>query len=340
VITAGSLLDHTLNEIKLSMPVGRVEFCYMYPLSFNEFLVAISEEKLAEYIGAFKFGEPYSEAIHQKLLGLLRYYFFIGGMPEAVKVFVENQKLFDVERVQSTILTSLQYDFSKYGTKGQQGHLVGVFNYVAQNSGKKIKYVNIDHEVRSINLKEAFYKLEMSRLVTLVKYTASSGIPLTTHLNRDIFKAYFLDIGMVTHFCKIQLIDPLKIMTIIEGALAEQFACQELLYLERPFDEPQLYYWIREERNANAEIDFVFQHNNTVYPIEVKAGKSGALKSLHVYLYEKNLKTGIRLNTDIPSMGEFKARVRTGNNKSEINIRLMSLPLYLTSQMPRLLNSL
>ena len=340
VLAAGSLLDHTLSEIQLSMPVGRVEFCYMYPMSFTEFLQALSEEKLLAYISAFTFGEPFSEAIHLKLLDLMRYYIFIGGMPEAVKAFVESQKLIDIERIQSSILTSLKYDFAKYGSKSQQRHLISVLNYVAQNTGKKIKYVNIDKEMRSVNLKEAFYKLEMSRVVSLVKHTASAGVPLTTYLNADIFKAFFLDIGLANHLCKMQLIDPLNMLSINEGALAEQFACQELLTLATPFEEPQLYYWVRDEKNANAEIDFIFQHNNLTYPLEVKAGKTGTLKSMHVYLLEKKLKTGIRLNTDMPSVGAFTTKVRAGITHAEITYQLLSLPLYMSSQLPRLLSSL
>ncbi|MEI6434623.1 MAG: AAA family ATPase, partial [Bacteroidota bacterium] len=103
---------------------------------------------------------------------------------------------------------------------------------------------------------------------------------------------------------------------------------------------PQLFYWVREERNSNAEIDFIFQHNNSIFPIEVKAGKTGALKSMHVYLFEKKLKTGIRINTDTPSTGNFKTKVRSGTTQAEITIQLLSLPIYMTSQLPRLLNSL
>jgi len=340
IIAAGSLLDHTLNEIQLSMPVGRVEFCYMYPMHFKEFLWAVHENKLTDYLDSFTFNQKFSEAIHTKLLDLIRYYIFIGGMPEAVKVFAESQKLIDVERVQSSILTSLQYDFAKYGTKSQQRHLLSVLQYVAQNTGKKIKYVNIDKDTRSANLKEALYKLEMSRVINLVKHTASAGVPLSTHLNQDVFKAFFLDIGLANHLCKIQLIDPLKILTINEGAIAEQFANQELLSLATSFDNPQLYYWVRDEKNANAEIDFLFQHNNNVFPIEVKAGKTGTLKSLHVYLFEKNIKMGIRFNTDLPTIGTFKAKVRSGETNSEIDYTLMSLPLYMINQLPRLLHNL
>jgi len=340
IITAGSLLDHILSEMKLSMPVGRVEFCYMYPMSFKEFLWAMSETKLADYIDHFTFDQSFSEAIHNRLLDLMRYFIFIGGMPEAVRVYIENQKLIDVERVHSSILTSLQYDFAKYGTKSQQGYLSSVLNYVALNTGKKIKYVNIDKETRSINLKEAFYKLELSRVINLVRHTASAGVPLSTHLNSNVFKAFFLDIGLANHLCKIQLIDPLNLLTINEGALAEQFAEQELINIENQFDEPRLYYWAREEKNANAEVDFLFQHNNIVYPVEVKSGKTGTLKSMHVYLFEKKLKTGIRFNTDTPSIGEFKTKVRTVATNTEINIQLISLPLYMINQLPRLINEL
>jgi uncharacterized protein len=340
VIAAGSLLDHTLNEIQRSMPVGRVEFCYMHPMSFREYLWAISENKLAGYVDSFTFNQPFSEAIHAKLLELMRYYIFIGGMPEAVKVFVENGKLMDVERVHSSILTSLQYDFTKYGSKSQQRHLVSVLNYVAQNTGKKIKYANIDRETRSVNLKEAFYNLEMSRVINLVRHTSSAGIPLTTHVNHDVFKSFFLDIGLANHVCHISLINLSKILTINEGALAEQFVGQELLTMATSFDDPHLYYWAREEKNANAEIDFLYQHKNLAFPIEVKAGKTGTLKSMHVYLFEKKLTTGIRLNTDMPSIGEFKTKVRAAAADAEITIRLLSLPLYMTDQLPRLLDTL
>jgi predicted AAA+ superfamily ATPase len=338
VVAAGSLLDHTLSELKLSMPVGRVEFCYMYPMSFREFLIALSEDQIINYLDEYSFFKGFSEAIHLKLLEYLRYYFFIGGMPEAVSVFVDQQDLIAVERLQSSILTSLRYDFAKYGSRSQQKTLSEVLKYAGQNAGRKIKYVNIDREIRSVSLKEAFYKLEMSRVINLARHTASSGIPLTTHINSEIFKAYFLDIGLANHLCHIQLSEPTKILTINEGSLAEQFTAQELLILSNMYEDPQLYYWTRDAKNANAEIDFLFQHNNKVYPIEVKAGKTGTLKSLYVYLFEKNLKTGIRFNTDLPSDGEFKTIVRSGQKAGEISVRLISLPLYMVHQLPRLLD--
>ena len=336
VIATGSLLDHTLNEMNLSMPVGRIEFCYLYPMSFREFLWALSEEKLLDYIDNYTLDKPFSDIAHQKLTDLLRYYFFIGGMPEAVKIFADERKLIEVEKVHSSIAISLQYDFAKYGTKNEQQYLFKVFKYIAGNPGRKIKYVNIDRDVRSINLKSAFYRLEMSKVITIVKHTASSGIPLTTHLNSDIFKSYFLDIGLAGHLGGITLIDPAHTITVNEGSMAEQFVCQELLALTS-FREPSIFYWTREERNSNAEVDFLYQHNNSIFPVEVKAGKTGTLKSMHIYLYERNLYTGIRFNLDIPSCGKFTTKVRSANSCSDLNYKLLSLPLYMVGQLPRLL---
>lgn len=340
IIAAGSLLDHTLNEMKLSMPVGRIEFCNMHPLSFKEFLMALSENRLVDYLDKFTFKTGISEAVHRKLLDLIRYYIFTGGMPEAVRVYVEKQKLNELEKVHSSILLSLQYDFAKYGNRNQMQHLASAFKYIGQHPANRIKYVNIDKEVRSANIKEAIRKLEMSRLINLVKHSGSHGVPLTKHVKEDIFKALFLDIGLSNNMSSIQLTDPLNLLTTNEGAIAEQFAGQELLTLLPAYLEPELFYWVREEKNADAEVDFLFQHKNIIYPIEVKAGKSGKLKSMHVFLFEKKLRTGIRFNTDIPSIGTFKTRVISKTKNAELTYQLLSLPLYLINQLPRLLDDI
>jgi len=127
-------------------------------------------------------------------------------------------------------------------------------------------------------------------------------------------------------------------MTVNEGVLAEQFVAQELIAQNQSFMEPELFYWLREGRSSNAEVDFIIQHQNKIYPLEVKAGKTGTLKSLHLYLYEKKLQTGLRLNTDLPSTGEFRVEQRMGSENKEINYKLISLPLYLTAQIQRILD--
>ena len=340
VIAAGSLLDHTLRDINYPMPVGRIEFLYMYPLSFKEFLMALGYEKLLSSIKEYYFSKTIKKAIHLECLKLLRLFFFIGGMPEVVKTYYDTQKLFDVERIQNNIVTAFQYDFSKYGTKKQQDLLRSVFHYCARNIGKKVKYSKISHDIRSSEIKEAFERLNMSRIIHLIRYTKSPGLPLTEMLSDRIFKSLFLDIGLANNLSGIKLPDTETIMIVNEGALAEQFIGQELFVLNESFKDACLFYWIREEKNSHAEIDYLYQHHNRIIPVEVKAGKSGSLKSLHVYLFEKKAGLGIRFNQDIPSKETFKVKVRTGKGEGEIKYTLISLPLYMCFMLPGLLEKM
>lgn len=339
VIAAGSLLDFALQEMSYSMPVGRIEFCYMHPLSFKEFMLALAEDRILNYLENYSFDAEFSPTIHHKMLELLRLYLFIGGMPEAVQTYLIEKQLSQVERVHSSILTTLQYDFAKYSSRTQQEHLMAVLRYSAQHIGKKVKYANIDRDTRSSYLKESFYRLELARLVHGVRHTSASQIPLSSYVNENVYKPLFMDIGLANHLCGIRLIELEKIFSSHEGALAEQFIGQELLILSPPYIDPKLYYWTREEKNANAEIDYIYQHDNSIYPIDVKAGKTGSLKSLQVYLFEKKLNIGVRFNLDLPSVGKFKTKVRARNEEGEIEFTLISLPLYLCFRLPALLNS-
>ena len=341
VIAAGSLLDHTLNELPYSMPVGRVEFVYMYPLNFKEFLLANKQKGLITYLNDFSFSTPFNPALHQKIAEYLRLYFFIGGMPEAVKVYTETKNLIEVEKVHAEILTSFKYDFAKYGTRKQQELLNDCLEYSANNIGKKVKYVNINKNVSSAYLKDALLKLELSRIVHLVRRTRSSKIPINQYVDKDVFKPIFLDIGLVCSMSKIRLSDILNLATDFEGALAEQFVGQELLSSFEHYEDARLFYWSREAKNANAEIDFIFQIENKIYPIEVKAGKTGTLKSLQVYLSEKNENTGIRLNLDLPSVGSnLSATINVKGKMHKLIYKLISLPLYFANNIRRNVNAL
>jgi len=338
VICAGSLLDHTLNEMKSPMPVGRVEFLYMYPMNFKEFLVAIKQEKLVSYIEEFNFTSPFSEVIHKQISQFLRFYFFIGGMPAVVQTYSENEKLSEIQRIHNNILTSIQYDFAKYGTRKQQEYLQIVLKYCGRYPGRKIKYSNIEREIRSTYLKESIKKLELSRIVHTVKHSNASKVPLTEHVNEDVYKTVFMDIGFVNQFNQIDLTALEDLITANEGMLAEQFVAQELLTTYQAYLSPELFYWSREEKSSNAEVDFIIQHKNKLYPIEVKAGKTGTLKSIQVYLYEKKLKNGIRFNMDLPNIGSFETKINVPKATTELTWSLLSLPLYMVSELRRLID--
>ncbi len=332
IVAAGSLLDHTLNEIQYSMPVGRLEFAYLYPMNFPEFLIANGQEALYNYISLFDFDKLFSKAIHKKLVGWLRLYFFIGGMPEAVKAYVETQNLLEVEKIQQSILTSFKYDFAKYGSRKEQEYLNECLEYAGGNIGKKVKYSNINKNAHSRDLKEALIKLQLSRIIHLVYKTGSSKVPINQYQDKNIFKLLFLDIGLACNLAKIKLNEIQDIVTDFEGILAEQFIGQELISGFEPFEDAGLFYWLREKRGSGSEVDFLFQIGNHIFPIEVKAGKTGSLKSLHVYLAEKKQNKAVRFNLDLPSFGkDLTAKTNLNMENSSFEFDLYSLPLYLAA---------
>ncbi len=336
IVAAGSLLDFTLREFKYSMPVGRIEFLYLNPMTFLEFLFSLNPN-LFEYITNWTINEKINDAIHKKLTDILRTYFFIGGMPEAVASYVKERDFVSVQRIQNSILTTMQNDFAKYASRSKQDILRKVMHYVPRNIGKKIKYVNIDRNLRSGVLKEAFELLAMSKVVHLVQKSSGNGVPLDAEVSPHVFKPLFLDIGLANQICGLKLINTEELITVYEGGLAEQFVGQELLNLGHQFEENRLYYWSREEKNANAEIDYLLSYQNTVIPVEVKAGKTGSLKSLHLFLYDKRLRQGLRLNMGQPSIGQFTTKVRLKKKADSCEFTLLSLPLYMVSQVERLL---
>ncbi|MCF8374173.1 MAG: AAA family ATPase [Bacteroidales bacterium] len=335
VIAAGSLLDHVLNEMNYSMPVGRVEFMYMYPLNFREFLLAIGENMIVDFLSTYQHGKVISSVVHSKLLKLLRTYFFIGGMPEAIKVYIETSDLLEVERVHESILTAMEIDFTKY-SKNNFDHLRMVLRYVPRGLGKKFKYSNVSSSIRAESIKTAFQKLQLSRVVHRVSATSSANIPLMQHEKENVFKPLFFDIGLVSHLLKIRLINLENLMLANEGDLAEQFIGQQLLTQKPFFIDKELFYWNREKRDSSAELDFLFEMGNKVIPIEVKAGKTGTLKSLHVFMLEKQKDLAVRFNADLPSLMDVSTTVKMANENQQVGYKLMSLPLYLVNFMDQI----
>ncbi len=336
IIAAGSLLDHTLNNLKYSMPVGRIEFGYMYPLDFYEFLNVIGQNSLVEFLKNYTLRKEIPIAIHKKILEQLRLYYFIGGMPEAVKVYINENSLADVEQVHESIIKSLEYDFAKYGTRNDQEILIRVLRYIPKSIGKKFKYSNAVDNKRSENIKRAVNLLKLSRIVHFVYSTSASKVPLQSGVNEKMFKSVFMDIGLANHILKLRIVNIENLITANEGELAEQFIGQQLINMFPHYIDSQLYYWQREKRNSEAEIDYVTEQNNIILPIEVKAGKTGRLKSLHIYVTEKKLKTAVRFNLDIPSSSNIKHTINLGKKVKNVNYRLVSLPLYLIKEFERI----
>ena len=337
VVAAGSLLDFTLRDFSYSMPVGRIEFLYLNPMTFEEFLFAVNP-RLCQFLQECSVNEDINDSIHYELVYYLREFFFVGGMPEAVNSYVKNKDYINVQRIQSSIISTMQNDFSKYGNRKQTEYLNKIVFYVSKNIGKKVKYTNIDREIRSKELKEAFQLLSLSKFIHIIYMTKGNGVPLGVESVSNHYKTIFLDIGLVNNICGLKLIDSKNLISIHEGALAEQFAGQELINTNYFFEDTRLYYWAREKKNANAEIDYLISYEGKVIPVEIKAGKTGSLKSLHLFLYEKKNNFALRFNLDKPSIGKFKNIVSVESQKN-VEFTLLSLPLYLVGQWERIIRN-
>jgi predicted AAA+ superfamily ATPase len=332
VIAAGSMLDFALGEFKHPMPVGRIEFLHLHPMSFEEFAGAVEGAALAEHLGRISLGQPVSEAIERKFLEVLRRYFFVGGMPEAVRVYVERKDLREVQRVQTGLVQTVQDDFAKYGPRRMQDLMRRTYRHVAENVGRKLKFTNVSREERAADVRRALELLTQSRLVHVVYHTSANGLPLGAERDDRHFKPLFLDVGLASRMCGLDLVGVEDLITVNEGALAEQFVGQQLLSAAPPFEDPRLFYWMREARNANAELDYVISRGLDILPVEVKAGKTGTLRSMFQFLTEKNRRRAVRFHLRPPVLEE----IRLPGQESH-SAQLLSLPLYLAGQLDRLL---
>ncbi len=346
IIAAGSLLDFALDTAEFSMPVGRVQYAYMGPATFPEFLVAIGEEKLLEFLRAVPLNtsEKNSEtavvpdALHQKAMQLVRTYTLVGGMPEAVATYATSRSLAHVEEVKRSLFTSFRDDFAKYRRRVDVAAVRKIFEQIPKIVGQRVKYVKLDREMRSSKVAETLDMLSQARVITKVRHSSSNGIPLAAEAEDAIFKLLFLDVGLMTTACEtsaieIEKIDELNVVN--NGSLAEQFIGQHLLYPENPTIEPSLFFWQREERNASAEVDYVISKNSQVTPIEVKAAQGGSLRSLHYFMAQKNIRVGVKFDSQLPRVIKSTARLADGKS---FDYELISLPHYLVGEVGRVLN--
>ncbi len=340
VVAAGSLLDFVLASHSFSMPVGRIRYLHLEPMSFKEFLWALGETMLAEHLAVIGLQAALPEPIHDRLLQLLREYMLVGGMPAAVEAYRRDRSLLSCARVHEDLLTTYRDDFAKYAPRVAQERLAKVMQAVPRQLGKKFKYVSVDRDERSVALRQAFDLLTKARVCHRVQATAATGIPLGAEANDRQFKAIFLDVGLVSAALGLSsdpTIDVESLVLANEGALAEQVVGQMLRLLEPPFKEPELYYWAREERGSEAELDYVIQHRAKVLPIEVKAGSTGSLKSLHGFMSQRQLPIAVRFNASPPSIVDLDVRVKDGR---QATYKLLSLPLYMVSEAPRIIDEL
>ncbi|MGE3166742.1 MAG: ATP-binding protein [Planctomycetota bacterium] len=329
VVAAGSLLEFTLADHAFSMPVGRISFRRIEPLSFAEFLEAHGQVSLLARLEGWRPGLELSPAAHDTALEWFDRYAMVGGMPAVVAADVDSRLPSEVRSMQSELLATFRADFAKYAGRIDRGVLDLVLSSIAGSIGSKFVYARADVGVKQHQAKRALELLTAAQLTTVVRYTAANGIPLGAEAKDTSRKAVLLDVGLLhpllgtpagSIFPKWDALVP-----ELRARLTEQLAAQQLRLLCDPHQEATLYYW-RREGGRPGEVDHVLQAMGRVIPLELKAGRSGAMKSLHQFMSDKRLDFAIRADRNPPSLSTVDLKTTQGD---PVRYELLALPLYL-----------
>ncbi len=300
LIAAGSLLEFALQEIP-TFGVGRIRSMFMYPLSFSEFLAGAGEQKLLEIVGQSGPVRPVNEVLHKRLLELVKKFIYLGGMPEVVAEYFGTGDLNKCQMLVDDLIISVRADFAKYKNRAPVLRLTEVFQSVAAQAGQKFTYSKACVQASNKQVKEALQLLILAGLVIPVTHSNANGIPLGAEANPQKQKMLLLDTGIFQRIMNLDLTEFLlsnSFDAINKGNVAEQFVGLEILKASSCWQNPELYYWHREAKNSNAEVDYVIPIAKTIVPVEVKAGTKGSMQSLYLFLEEKKLAKGIRISTE------------------------------------------
>lgn len=280
IVAAGSLLGILLAQTK-GFPVGKVNFLDLFPLNFFEFLEAVGQSRLREYLTNLTEFVQIPEALHDLLLSLLKKYFYIGGMPAAVVEYVKTESLLSIKTVQNEILTAYLLDFAKHAPKEQILKITQVWEQAPAQlakENKKFVFSALRKSGRGRDYETAIQWLASAGLIYQSFHVDTPKLPLIGYAHKNAFKVFLLDVGLLSAMSRIppkSVVEENGLFSEFYGAFTENFVAQELAAQSHP-----LYYWTSE---GTAEIDFLIEHDLHIYPLEVKAGFSRKKKSLLVY---------------------------------------------------------
>lgn len=339
VVAAGSLLEMVLSQQAVSVPVGRVEYLHMGPVNFEEYLEGRGEYWLLDHLRKFEIGQTWPETAHQRASKLLRDFMSVGGMPEATATSLNYGN--NPERwvnIQLRLAEAFKEDFPKYGVrKSLIPVLQTVFERLPQQVGKKIKYSEIDRGERIERIRESIELLSLARIIHRIHHTPAQGIPLGAQSDPSVYKTYWLDVGLLNRALGLQLEQQASDSRLVhEGVLAEQFVAQHLAFFGGGRQAPAAYYWLREGKSENAEIDFISQFGSTIVPIEVKSAKAGSLKSLHQFVATHQTKLAVKISGEMPNLMDLQHEITLGKRVQAVSYRLLTLPAYFVMQIPRI----
>ena len=334
VIAAGSLLEVKMKKEGFSFPVGRVEYCYLYPVTFDEFLAAAGETETLSFLNSITTNTLLSEEMHHILMKKYQEYLLVGGMPEAVARYIETRSLLDIDPVYESILTGFKDDVYKYTGEAKAKYLQYVIEHASKYVGLQIKYERFgESKFRSREMSEAFDTLEKAMILSRVYASSSKQLPLLQNLKKAP-KLIYLDIGLINYQLglRTEIIESKDINAVYHGQLSEQIVGQTLLSLS-PFKHTNLSYWYRNQKGSVSEIDYLISIQSKIIPVEVKSDKSGTLRSLHMFIDE--------------SRNNLAVRIYSGKMISEKNVTLnkkayvlLSLPFYLLHRIETLIKDM
>ena len=312
VIAAGSLLEFVLDEIP-TFGVGRIHSMYMFPMTFDEFLLANGEQLLLDARGQANIDAPLPMPLHEKLIGLMRIFMLVGGMPESVVKWVQTHDFLQCQEVQDDIITGYEADFPKYKKKVDPQLLIATMKSAAAQATKKFVYSRVPGEYKTAEVKKALDLLIKAGILIPVTHSSGNGLPLGDESDESIRKILLLDTGLMLRLLNMTMGDTSAITAQIltataadlvnKGPMAEMLAGLELLHYLTPNLHHDLYYWVRQAKNATAEIDYLLSRNMKVLPFEVKAGVQGGMKSLWDFIREKKLDQAVRCSLE--NFGKF-----------------------------------
>lgn len=312
VIAAGSLLEFVLDEIP-TFGVGRIHSMYMFPMTFDEFLLANGEQLLLDARGQANIDAPLPTPLHEKLIGLMRTFMLVGGMPESVVKWVQTHDFLQCQEVQDDIITGYEADFPKYKKKVDPQLLIATMKSAATQATKKFVYSRVPGEYKTAEVKKALDLLIKAGILIPVTHSSGNGLPLGDESDESIRKILLLDTGLMLRLLNMTMGDTSAITAQIltataadlvnKGPMAEMLTGLELLHYLTPNLHHDLYYWVRQAKNATAEIDYLLSRDMQVLPFEVKAGVQGGMKSLWDFMREKKLDQAVRCSLE--NFGKF-----------------------------------
>ncbi len=300
LVSAGSLLEFALQEIP-SFGVGRIRSIYMYPFSFDEFLLAQGYDGLLAEKERATVENPLSNVFHTQLKDQLRTFLLVGGMPECVKLWIAKRDYLACRQIQNELIETYIDDFSKYKKRISAQILHQTFRSVALQSGCKFVFSQVSPDLESAKIREALDLLSLAGVVIPVTHTAANGVPLGAEINPKFRKYLFLDTGLLQRLLNLEM-DNVLLMSdtdlVNKGALAELFAGLEIQKQGNCNERQELYYWQRLEKDAQAEVDYVISKGSQIIPVEVKARTKGSMQSLYSFMHLKHSDVGIRISLE------------------------------------------